>query len=80
MGSVHWIVPAATLDVCSCGLSSFGIEVGRVVAGMSDALFKVPSPLSGGGIELCWSGGSVVEWVDPVGGPPHGDVTDEAGA
>ena len=56
------------------------IEVGRVVAGMSDASVEMLLPFGRSGWQLCWSGGAAVVGVDAVGGPPHGDFTNESGA
>ena len=61
-------------------LAAWGIQTGRVGAGLGDALVEALSPFDRRSLKLCWSGGSMVVGVDAVGGPPHRDVTDEGGA
>jgi hypothetical protein len=71
--------PLAALKGRGGGLSSRGIEAGRVVGGMGDAVLEESLPLGRSGVGLFWSGWSVVVRVDRVGGPPHLDFTDKAG-
>jgi hypothetical protein len=56
------------------------IQVGRVVAGVADASIELLLPFGRSGRQLFWSGGAAVVGVDAIGGPPHGDFTDESGA
>ena len=37
-------------------------------------------PFGRSGLQLVWSGGAGVVGVDAIGGPPHGDFTNESGA
>ena len=56
------------------------IHVGRVVAGVGEASIELLLPFGRSGRQLSWSGGSAVVGVDAIGGPPHGDFTNESGA
>ena len=62
-----------------CGTNAFppDIEVGRVVASVGDASVETLLPFGRSGRQLYWSGCSWVAGVDAVGGPPHGDFTDD---
>ena len=51
----------------------------RLVAAVVDLPVEVLLPEGESSLKLCWSGGSTVVGVDAVGGPPHGDFTDEGG-
>jgi hypothetical protein len=50
-----------------------------VVAAVGNTSVEVVLPEGGSRLQLCCSGGSVVLLVDPVGGPPYVDFTDEGG-
>jgi hypothetical protein len=65
-----------------CGTNSLPaeIQVGRVVAGVGDASIEMLLPFGRSGRQLYWSGGAGVVRVDAIGGPPHGDFTNESGA
>ena len=80
MGPAVLIVVLATLQGSGSRLPPGGIQTGRVGAGLGDALLEALSPFDRRRLQLCGSGGSMVVGVDAVGGPPHGDVTDEGGA
>jgi hypothetical protein len=54
------------------------IQVGRVVASVGDASIELLLPFGRSGRQLFWSGGSAVVGVDAIGGPPHGDFTNES--
>ena len=56
------------------------IRVGRVVASVDDASIEMLLPFGRSGRQLLWSGGAAVVGVDAIGGPPHGDFTNESGA
>jgi hypothetical protein len=65
-----------------CGPNSLPpeVQVGRVVAGVGDAAVEMLLPFGRGGWQLFWSGGAAVVGIDAIGGPPHGDFTNESGA
>jgi hypothetical protein len=56
------------------------IQPAGVVAAVGDTSVEVVLPEGGSGRQLFCSGGSVVLRVDPVGGPPYVDFTDEGDA
>lgn len=56
------------------------IHVGRVAAGVGDASIKMLLPFCRSGRQLFRSGGAAVLGVDAIGGPPHGDFTNQSGA
>jgi hypothetical protein len=56
------------------------IQPAGVVAAVGDTSVEVVLPEGGSGRQLFCSGGSVVLRVDPVGGPPDVDFTDEGDA
>jgi hypothetical protein len=56
------------------------IQPAEVVAAVGDTSVEVVLPEGGSRWQLCCSGGSVVLRVDPVGGPPDVDFTDEGDA
>ena len=80
MGPVVLVVVLATLEGSGCSLPPGAIQTGRVGAGVGDALVEALSPFDRSSLKLCGSGGSMVVGVDAVGGPPHGDFSDEGGA
>ena len=80
MGPVVLMVVPPTLQGSGCGLPPGAIQTGRVGAGMGDALVEALSPFDRSSLKLCRSRGSMVAGVDAVGGPPHGDFTDDGGA
>jgi hypothetical protein len=73
------VVPL-TLRDSGCSLPPGAIQIGRIGAGLGDALVEALSPFDRRSLELFWPGGSLVVGVDAIGGPPHRDVTDEGGA
>ena len=80
LGLVVLVVAMATFEHCRCSAPLAGIQTGRVGIGLGDALVEALSPFDRSGLELSGSGGSMVVSIYPVGGPPHGDFTDEGGA
>ena len=80
MGPVVLMVVQATLPGSGCSLPPGGIQTGGVGAGLGDALLQTVSPFDRRSLKLSGSGGPRVVGVDVVGGPPHGDGTDKAGA
>ena len=54
------------------------VETDWVIAGVGESAVKALLAFREGGLELFWSGWSAVLGVDAVGGPPHGDISDEA--
>jgi hypothetical protein len=56
------------------------IQPAEVVAAVGDTSVEVVLPVGGSCRQLSWSGGSVVLRVDPVGGTPDIDFTDEGDA
>ena len=48
-----------------------------LVAAARETSVEVVLPEGGGCLQLCWSGWSWVAGVDAVGGPPHGDFTND---
>jgi hypothetical protein len=74
------MIVLATLQGSGCSSPPRAILTGRVGAGLGDALVEAVPPFDRLSLHLSWSGGSMVVRVDAVGGPPHGDFTDEGGA
>ena len=79
LGRVVSTVPPGTLEGPRRSFVPSDIEAGWVVAGLGDTAVEALLPFGGSGLWLCWSGGAAIVRVDAVGGPPHGDVTDEGG-
>jgi hypothetical protein len=82
---LRWALPVVSISVAvtfRCGSKSLPpeIQVGRVVAGVGDASVEMLLPFGRSGRQLLWSGGAAVVGVDAIGGPPHGDFTNESGA
>ena len=55
------------------------VAIRRVVAWVGDTSVEVVLPEGRGCLQLSCSGWSRVAGVDAVGGPPHGDFTDDGG-
>jgi hypothetical protein len=80
-----WALPVVSIFVTATfkgGTNSLPpeIQVGRIVASVDDAAIEMLLPFGRSGRQLFWSGGAAVMGVDAIGGPPHGDVTNESGA
>jgi hypothetical protein len=80
-----WALPVVSIFVTATfkgGTNSLPpeIQVGRVVAGVGDAAIEMLLPFGRSGRQLIGSGGAAVVGVDAIGGPPHGDFTNESGA
>ncbi len=80
-----WALPVVPIFVTATfkgGTNSLPpeIQVGRVVASVGDASIEMLLPFGRSGRQLFWSGRAAVMGVDAIGGPPHGDFTNESGA
>ena len=80
-----WAAPAVSIFVTATfkgGSNSLPpeIQVGRVVASARDASIEMLLPCGRSSRQLYWSGVAAVMGVDAIGGPPHGDFTNESGA
>jgi hypothetical protein len=64
----------------SRGLMGLDIQRAAIAAAVGSTSVEVLLPEGGSGRQLFCSGGSVVLRVDPVGGPPYVDFTDEGDA
>jgi hypothetical protein len=65
--------------IFSRGLVGLDIQLAAVVAAVGNTSVEVLLPEGGSGLQLACSGGSSVPGIDPVGGPPYGDFTDNGG-
>ena len=54
------------------------VQTDRVIDGMGEGAVEALLAFRDSGLELFWSSWSAVLGVDAVGGPPHGDISDEA--
>ena len=54
------------------------VQIDRIIAGAGESAVEALLAFRESGLELFWSGWSAVLGVDAVGGPPHGDISDEA--
>ena len=85
MVDLGWALPVVSIFVTATfkgGTKSLPpeIQVGRVVASVSDASIEMLLPSGRSIQQLFWSGGAAVMGVNAIGGPPHGDFTNESGA
>jgi hypothetical protein len=74
-----WLGPALLIfgpAVFSRGLVGLDIRPAAIVAAVGNTSVEVLLPEGGSGLQLACSGGSSVPGIDPVGGPPYGDFTD----
>jgi hypothetical protein len=83
--NLRWALPAVSIFVAATfkgGTNSLPqeIHVGRVVAGVGDASIEMLLPFGRSGRQLFCSGGAGIVGIDAIGGPPHGDFTNESGA
>lgn len=54
------------------------VQTDRIIAGVGEGAVEALLAFRESGLKLFWSGWSAVLGVDAVGGPPHGDISDEA--
>jgi hypothetical protein len=83
--NLRWVLPAVSIFVAATFKGRTNslpqeINVGRVVAGVGDAAIEMLLSFCRSGRQLFCSGGAAVMGIDAIGGPPHGDFTNESGA
>ena len=74
-----WLGPALLIfgpAIFSRGLMGLDIQPAAVVAAVGNTSVEVLLPAGGSGQQLACSGRAAVVGIDPVGGPPYGDLTD----